>query len=102
MILLIEARMFELIKYVIPKILAEWETVAFSMRYDPNDVQAFKKDTHDANECCKKLFINWITTSHGPKPKTYQTLLNHLKKIDNLKSASEAIEKELIKGKDNK
>ena len=102
MILLIEARMFELIKFVIPKILAEWETVAYSMRYDPNDIQAFKKDTHDANEWCKKLFINWITTSHGPIPKTYQTLLHHIKKIDNLKAASEAIEKELIKGKNNK
>ena len=101
-ILLIEAKMHELIKCVIPKILAEWETVAFSMRYDPNDVQAFKKDAHDANECCKKLFINWITTGHGPTPKTYQTLLDHIKEIDNLKSASEAIEKDLIKGKDNK
>ena len=102
MILLIEAKMFELIKFVIPNILAEWETVAYAMRYDPNDVQAFKKDTHDTNECCKKLFINWITTSHGPEPKTYQTLLHHIKEIDNLKTASEAIEKELIKGKNNK
>ena len=102
MILLIEPKMFELIQFVIPKILAEWETVAYAMRYDPNNIQAFKGDTHDANECCKKLFSNWITTSHGPTPKTYQTLLNHIKKIDNLKAASEAIEKELIKGKDNK
>ena len=46
-----------------------------------------------------KLFINWLTTSHGPKPKTYQTLLKHIKKIDNLAVASEAIEKDLIKGR---
>ena len=102
MILLIEAKMFELIEFVIPKILAEWETVAYSMRYDPNDVQAFKRGTHDANEWCKKLFSNWITTGHGPTPKTYQTLLHHIKKIGNLKTASEAIEKELVKGKNNK
>ena len=99
-IVILDAQMFELIEYVAPKMMAEWESLAFCMRYTTTEVAAFKKDTKDLKECCRNLFDNWLTTSHGPKPKTYQTLLKHIKKIDNLKAASEAIEKRLIEGKD--
>ena len=91
--------MFELTEIVAPKMMAEWESLAFCMRYTLADVAAFKKDTKDLKECCRNLFANWLTTDHGPKPKTYQTLLKHIKKINNLTAASEAIEKDLIEGK---
>ena len=91
--------MYELIEIVIPKIKAEWETLAYSMRYQPSDVKGFRGDSQDFQQCCKELFINWITTDHGPKPKTYQTLLNHIKKIENLLAVSESIKKELIQGR---
>ena len=99
-IVILDAQMFELIEIVAPKMMAEWESLAFCMRYTPTEVAAFNKDAKDLKECCKNLFKNWLTTSHGPKPKTYQTLLKHIKKIKNLAEASEAIEKELIEGKD--
>ena len=92
--------MFELTEIVAPKMMAEWESLAFCMRYTPADVAAFKKDAKDLRECCRNLFNNWVTTGHGPKPKTYQTLLKYIKKIDNLAAASEVIEKDLIEGKD--
>ena len=99
-IVVLDAQMFELIEIVAPKMMAEWESLAYCMRYTTAEVAAFKKDAKDLKECCRNLFDNWLTTSHGPKPKTYQTLLEHIKKIDNLKAASEAIEKGLIEGKD--
>ena len=68
------------------------------MRYKPNKVESFKADSHNVKQCCKKLFINWLTTDHGPKPKNYRTLLNHFEKIDDLVNESEAIKKELIEG----
>ena len=92
--------MFELIEIVALKMMAEWESLAYCMRYTAAEVAAFKKDAKDLKECCRNLFHNWLTTSHGPKPKTYQTLLKHIKKIKNLTAASEAIETELIEGKD--
>ena len=92
--------MWELTEIVAPKVMAEWESLAYRMRYSPEEVKAFKRDSQDVKECCKKLFDNWLTTAHGPKPKTYLTLLNCIKKIDELTSTSEVIEKELIKGKD--
>ena len=92
--------MWELIKIVIPKIMSEWESLAFCMRYRPEEVEAFGKEhAQDLKGCCKKLFINWLTTGHGPNPKTYQVLLKHIKEVEELKAVSEVIEKELIEGK---
>ena len=85
--------MFELTEIVAPRMMAEWETLAFCMRYSTEEVAAFKKDAKDLKECCTKLFNNWLTTGHGPEPKTYQTLLKHIKKINNLAAASVEIEK---------
>ena len=99
-IVILDALMFELIEIVAPKVMAEWESLAYCMRYTTAEVAAFKKDAKDLKECCRNLFDRWLTTSHGPKPKTYQTLLKHIKKIMNLQAASKAIEKELIEGKD--
>ena len=101
MVVLTEVQMWELIEFVIPKIMDNWENLAYCMRYAPGEVQTFKTGGfYDPKECCKKLFIDWITTGHGPTPKTYQTLLNHIKKINDLTAASEVIERDLIQGKD--
>ena len=99
MILLTEVQMHELTEIVIQKIMAEWEAVAFCMRYEPNDVEGFRADSQDLKQCCKKLFLNWITTDHGPKPKTYQTLLNHFKKVKDLAAVLDTIKEELIQGR---
>ena len=69
------------------------------MRYTPGEIELFRKDSKDLKECCTKLFKNWLTTNHGPKPKTYQNLLTYIKKIKELAVVSKIIEKDLIKGK---
>ena len=91
--------MFELTEIVIPMIKAEWEKLAYRMRYTLEEVNGFKKDAQDSGESCENLLVNWIRTNHGPEPKTYQTLLKSIKKIKSLAAASEAVEKELIEGK---
>ena len=98
MVSLSEVEMWMLIKIVIPTIKRNWKYLAYSMGYNIAEVTAISKDSRDLGECCQKLFINWLETGHGTKPKTYQTLLNHIKEIDELVAASEQIERELIKG----
>ena len=93
--------MWELTKFVIPKIKAHWRELAFSMRYDIEVVDGFDKDGRDLHERCEKLFANWLKTGHKPTPQTYQTLLKYIRKVDELTAASEGIERALIKGKDN-
>ena len=100
MMLLTEAKMYELTQIVAPRILNQWEVLAYCMRYEPEEVEAIRRDSQDLRECCKKLFLNWLTTGHGPTPKTYQTLLNHIKKIEDLTAASERIKRDLITGRD--
>ena len=68
------------------------------MRYSIADVNAIDKEAKSLEECCEKLFTDWLTTDHCPEPKTYQTLLNHIKKIGKLFTASKQIEQDLIKG----
>ena len=92
--------MWELTEFVIPKVKDKWEHLAYRMRYKVGEVQAFKIDSQDVKDCCMKLFSDWITTSHGPMPKSYQTLLHNIKKINDLTTASEEIERDLIKGED--
>ena len=91
-----EAQMFELVEIVAPRVMAEWENLAYCMKYTIEDVAAFKKDASNLKECCTNLFKDWLTTGHVPKPKTYQTLLKHIKKISSLTTASEVIERKLI------
>ena len=92
--------MWELTKIVIPKVKLDWKQLAYCMRYSPGKVEEFERSGSSYHECCERLFVNWLTTSHGPNPKTYQTLLNHIKKIDNLTAASEDIQWELTEGID--
>ena len=92
--------MYELIKIVIPKVKAHWQNLSYAMKYDIGEVDVFDKDGRDLEGGCKFFFTNWITTGHGPTPKTYDTLLKYIKKVNELTAAHEEIEKELIKGND--
>ena len=79
--------MFDLIKIVIPKIMNEWECVAYAFRYDIAIVKAIKqKERESPKECCKEFFTDWLTTNHGAAvgPKTWSTLLDVLKNIDDI------------------
>ena len=93
--ILSDVQMWALIQTVIPRIKSEWEDLAYYMKYEHKDVEAIKMESRDLKDCCKKLFTNWLTTRHGPTPKTYQTLLKYIKKVENLAAVSETIEKEL-------
>ena len=87
--------MRRLIKIVIPKIAADWEYFAYSMEYDINAVKTIEKDCQNSNYCCKKLFEDWLTSSHGTKPKTWGKLLERIKEVESLKGTAETIEEEL-------
>ena len=85
-----------LIKYVIPKVKAYWEDVAYvALNYDIPDVEAIKKKHHDVKECCRELFKDWLMTEHGVKPKTWFILLQQLREVEELPTVVEVIEEEL-------
>ena len=79
--------MFDLIKIVIPRIMNEWEYVAYGFRYDLATIESIKeKGREKPKKCCEELFKDWLRTDHGASagPKTWSTLLDVLKEIDDI------------------
>ena len=74
---------------------AEWVDLAYSMDYDIVTVKAIKRNCNDLEECCKKLFEDWLSTDHGAAPKTWSTLLQKIKDVDSLAAAVDDIKREL-------
>ena len=85
-------------KIIIPKIQAEWEDVAYALCYKIPTVKAIKAKCNDnPKRCCKELFKDWLSTDHGASPKTWSTLLDKLKEVDDLAAAKDEIMEELKK-----
>ena len=90
--------MSELLKFVVPKVAACWDSLAFCLDFEISTVENIKETfSNNPEKCCKKVFIHWLTSKDGVGPKTWETLLNTLKEITNLAAATEEIEKELNK-----
>ena len=87
--------MCDLNKIVVSKVAAEWEDIAYALRYEIPTVKLIKSDHKDNKKCCKELFEDWLTTDNGAKPKTWQTLLNKLKEIEELHAVTESITEKL-------
>ena len=92
----IEPNMRQLIMIVIPKIAFMWKTVADFLEYDISTIENIKqKYRDDCEECMNGLFRDWLSTNHGVRPKTWAMLLERLKEIGQLATATSDIEKEL-------
>ena len=90
--------MIELTRIVILRIQPDWEDVAYALRYEISVVEKIRqKHKDDRRKCCRELFIDWLLTSHGAKPKIWATLLDNLKEVVLLVAATEEIMEELIK-----
>ena len=65
------------------------------MEYETAQIEAIEKDGKDVNEKCSKLLQNWLETSHGCTPKTWEKLLERIEDVDELYAAAERIKKKM-------
>ena len=93
--ILLAPEMWDLIDLVIPKVKASWVNLAYSMGYSVNAVRGFKEDGRNSDEQCCQLFEDWLTTEHGCTPKTWQTLLQRIKRVNGLTAAADEIKEQL-------
>ena len=93
--ILLAPEMWDLINLVIPKVKASWINLAYSMDYSVNAVRGFEGNGRSLDEQCRKLFEDWLTTKHGCTPKTWQTLLQRIKRVDGLTAAADEIKEQL-------
>ena len=93
----LEPEMWNLYEIVVPQIMAHWEEVAYvSLRYKISTVQGIEASCKaDPKKCCQALFKNWLTTSNGISPKTWETLLKQLQKVEELTASVEEIKKKI-------
>ena len=88
--------MLDLLKIVIPKTDAYWDTLAYFLGFKVPRVESIRKQyPNDPESSCKKVFIHWLTSDEGFSPKTWGVLLKSLKEIKELTAVTELIEKEL-------
>ena len=72
-------------KHVIPRISAEWETVAVFLEYSiPMKKMISRVNRGLPRDCCTALLEDWITTDNGVKPKTWEKLVEVLNEISSL------------------
>ena len=89
--------MHDLIIIVVPKVLAEWEDVAYALDYDIQIVRQIRnKYNGNVAKCCKELLEDWLVTNNGATPNTWGTLLDALKEIKELSGVTIKIIEELI------
>jgi len=81
----------------LPKIQVHWKDVAFALRYKIAAVDNIEAKSQDPRKQCQDFFHDWLQTSNGARagPKTWETLLNAIKKVVELARAREDILKEL-------
>ena len=91
--------MSELVKIVIPKVAAHWNTLAYCLEFEIETVKFIEvKYSNNPEKSCKEVFIHWLTSNEGISPKNWEVLLKTLKEITELMAISEQIEKELEQG----
>ena len=77
--------MFDLLKMVIPKIMNQWEYIAYALSYEIADVEAIKtKGDKVSRKCSEEFFKDWLITNKGDGPKVWSTLINALRKVDDI------------------
>ena len=84
--------MADLLVIVIPLIQAEWEDVAYVLRYNIPMVDAIsEKHNNNPFKCCRELLKDWLKSDRGLSPKNWHTLLNTIGLLPNLAAAKENI-----------
>ena len=88
--------MSDLLKIVVPKTAAHWDTLAYFLDFEVPRVEIIRKQyPNDPEGSCKEVFIHWLTSDEGISPKTWGVLLKSLKEIKKLTAVTEQIEKAL-------
>ena len=89
--------MCDLNKIVVPKISAHWEDVAYALRYEIPSVKLIQtKHSNNPKKCCQELLKDWLMTNNGATPKSWSTLLDTFKDVEELAAARKSIIEELV------
>ena len=79
-------------RHVIPRVSAQWETVAAHLEYSIPAKNLIKTaNRRQPRECCTELLEDWISTDNGVKPKTWERFTEVLSEISSLAMVTKQI-----------
>ncbi|XP_065907302.1 uncharacterized protein [Dysidea avara] len=91
-----EPKMKQLHKHVIPKVAADWRTVAEFLELETSTIDHVEERFRsDPTRCCGEVFRKWLKSEETLGPKTWSTLITTLREIDQLKTITEQISHDL-------
>ena len=82
--------------YVIKHIAYNWVALAYGLGFSIAHKKLIdEKQRGDPTKCCIHLFEDWLESSDGIGPKTWDTLLEELDNIGDFEKSLEEIKKDL-------
>ena len=85
--------MKNLVTIVLPRIAAEWNTVAYYMDFEIAEIKTIReKCREDPEKCCTELLERWLQMESD---RSWATLLTVFKQVRNLTAVTEQIENDL-------
>lgn len=85
--------MKDLVAIVVPRISAEWNTVAYYMDFKIAEIKIIReKCREDPEKCCIELLERWLQVKSD---RNWEMLLNVFNQVRNLTAVSEQIENDL-------
>ena len=91
----VEPKMPMLLQIIVPKVATQWNKLAYNLDFETYRVKNIKETySNNPEKCCQEVFEHWLTSTEDPK--TWEILLQTLKKITELTAVTEQIEKELL------
>ena len=85
--------MKNLVTIVVPRIAAEWNTVAYYMDFEIAEIKTIReKCREDPEKCCTELLERWLQMGSD---RSWATLLTVFKQVRNLTAVTEKIENDL-------
>ena len=83
-------------KFVICRVTSDWRKVAESLEFDIQRIKLIeKKCTNNPLDCCDELFCDWLSSDHGLKPISWETLITALKDIQKFQATTADIENDI-------
>ena len=81
---------------VIPRVAAEWKTVADYLEFKLPSIKIIEEQyRNNPVKCCTELFRQWLSGDYGVGPRTWSTLIKTLKEIKQLSMVTKQIELKL-------
>ena len=98
MLCYVEPKIADLVKFVIPKVAAHWEALAYFLEFDTSRIQIIgEKCFRDPEKCCREVFIHWLNSKESISPKTWEVLFKTMSDITELTAITEQIEIDIKK-----